>query len=147
MGPFRVVSGPIDAEALRRAVASNASGAVVLFFGTVRDRTADRRVERLEYEAYPAMAEAVMRDLGEAVAARHGLEGLACVHRTGRLELGETAVVVGAASPHRRAALEAIDDFIARMKQDVPIWKKEHFEGGARWIGTPEDPQATKGGS
>ena len=138
---FRVVEGPIDAEAVRRAVAGPANGAVVVFYGTVRDHTADRRVTHLEYEAYVPMAESRLAALGAEVAARHGLSALACVHRTGRLALGDVAVVVATSAPHRKAALAAVEDYVRRMKEDVPIWKKEHFEGGAVWIGTPKDPQ------
>ena len=82
-----------------------------------------------------------MAAIGAEVTAQHGLSALACVHRTGRLEIGEAAVVVATSAPHRRAALEAVEDYVRRLKEDVPIWKKEHFEGGAVWIGTPEDPQ------
>ena len=138
---FQVVQTPIDAEAVRRAVDGSANGAVVVFYGTVRDHTAERRVTHLEYEAFVPMAESAMSAIGAEVAARHGLSALACVHRTGRLEIGEVAVVVATSAPHRGAALEAVEDYVRRLKEDVPIWKKEHFEGGAVWIGTPEDPQ------
>jgi len=137
---FRVVADAIDADAVRRAVASPASGAVVVFHGTVRDRTGDRPVVRLAYEAFVAMAEARMAAIGREVAARHGLDAIACVHRTGDLGLGETAVVVATAAPHRRAALEGVDEFVTRLKQDVPIWKKEHFADGAEWVGPPPPP-------
>jgi len=141
---FGITRGPIDAEAVREAVAAAGAGAVVVFHGTVRDRTGDRRVRWLEYEAYPEMATAMLADLGGAVAKAHGLAGVSCVHRVGRLEIGDTAVVLAVAAPHRRAALEAVEDFVARMKRDVPIWKKEHFEDGAVWVGSPDDPQAER---
>ena len=105
------------------------------------DYLADRRGTPREYEAYHAMAPAQLARIGAEVARAHGLLGLACAHRLGRLGIGDTAVVLAVSSPHRKAALDAIDDFIVRMKRDVPIWKKEHFEGGAVWIGTPDDPQ------
>lgn len=138
---FALTQGPIDDVAVRRAVEAPGAGAVVVFFGTVRDRTSDRRVTHLEYEAYPAMAIAQLERVGDEVARAHGLTAIACVHRLGRLKIGEVAVVLAVSSPHRRAALDAIDDFIVRLKREVPIWKKEHFEGGAVWIGTPDDPQ------
>lgn len=138
---FALTEGPIDDAPIRRAVDSRSAGAVVVFHGTVRDRTADRRVTHLEYEAYPAMALAELARIAGEVKKAHGLEGIACAHRIGRLAIGDTAVVLAVSSPHRRAALDAIDDFIVRLKRDVPIWKKEHFEGGAVWIGTPDDPQ------
>jgi len=138
---FALSEAPLDDAPLRRAVEAPGAGAVVVFHGTVRNRTADRRVTHLEYEAYPAMALAQLARIGAEVARAHGLLGLACAHRLGRLGIGDTAVVLAVSSPHRKAALDAIDDFIVRMKRDVPIWKKEHFEGGAVWIGTPDDPQ------
>ena len=139
-----LTEGPIDAESVRRAVAVPAAGAVVVFHGTVRERTRDRRVTHLEYEAYPAMALGQLRRIAAEVSKGHGLCGLACVHRLGRLELGEDALVLAVSSPHRRAALEAVEEFLARLKREVPIWKKEHFEGGSVWVGTPEDPQGER---
>lgn len=138
---FAVVDRPIDADAVRAAVEGPANGAVVLFHGTVRDHTADRRVTHLEYEAYAPMAEQQLARIGDEVARRHGLSALACVHRVGRLAIGDVAVVVATSAPHRTSALAAVEDYVRRLKEDVPIWKKEHFEGGAVWIGTPEDPQ------
>jgi molybdopterin synthase catalytic subunit len=142
-----LTEAPIDAEAVRAAVAGTSSGAVVVFHGTVRDATKGRRVRFLEYEAYPSMALAEMQRIATEVVAAHGLSALACVHRIGRLEPGEAAMVVATASPHRRAALEAVESFVSRLKQDVPIWKKEHFEDGAGWAGTPADPQGEKAGA
>jgi len=140
-GAFHVTSDPIDAEAVRAAVLGPESGAVVVFYGTVRERSLGRDVTFLEYEAYEPMAIAEMETLGREMVERHTIAALACTHRIGRLEIGEDAMVVAVAAPHRAAALEATADFITRLKQDVPIWKKEHFEGGAVWVGTPEDPQ------
>lgn len=145
-GPFLVVEGPIDAEAVRAAVAHVDAGAVVVFHGTVRTRTADRQVTHLEYEAYAPMARREMEALATDLVREHGLVGLAATHRVGRLELGETAVVVAASAPHRGPALAATEAFLQALKQRVPIWKKEHFEGGAVWIGTPEDPQGVRAG-
>jgi molybdopterin synthase catalytic subunit len=138
---FRITDQAIQAEAVRMAVAGPACGAVVVFHGTVRNRTGDRVVEHLEYEAYEPMALQQMERIADAMVAEHGIEALACTHRIGPVPIGEDAMVVAVASPHRAAALAATGDFITRLKQDVPIWKKEHFEGGAVWIGTPEDPQ------
>ena len=144
---FAVVDHAIDAEAVRRAVEGGRNGAVVVFHGTVRDHTGDKRVRFLEYEAYVPMAVAQMRAIADEVVQEHGLSALACVHRVGRLEIGDAAVVVATASPHRRAALAAVETYVARLKEDVPIWKKEHFEGGAVWVGTPDDPQGRGGRS
>jgi molybdopterin synthase catalytic subunit len=139
-----LTEAPIDADAVARAVAGPSAGAVVVFHGTVRDRTGARRVTHLEYEAYPAMALAQMRAIAAEVAAACGLTGLACVHRIGRLLPGDTAVVLATAAPHRAAALEAVERFVVRLKRDVPIWKREHFEDGAVWVGTPDDPQGER---
>ena len=85
-----------------------------------------------------------MARIAEEVVRAHGLTGLSCMHRIGRLEIGDTAVVLATSAPHRRAALAGVEDFVARLKRDVPIWKKEHFEGGAVWVGTPDDPQGER---
>lgn len=143
---FSLTESPIDADAVRKAVETDGAGAVVLFHGTVRDKTRGKSVLFLEYEAYPAMALAQMRRLADDVTREHGLVGIACVHRLGRLEIGEAAIVLGVASPHRKAALDAVETFISRLKRDVPIWKKEHFEGGSVWVGSPEDPQGERAG-
>ena len=141
---FAIVTEPIDAEAVRQAVAGPDNGAVVVFFGTVRNRTGDRAVRHLAYEAYEPMALAAMEAIAREVVAAHALSALACTHRIGPLAIGDDAMVVAASSPHRHAALAGVEQFIVRLKQDVPIWKKEHFEGGAVWIGSPDDPQGTR---
>jgi molybdopterin synthase catalytic subunit len=141
---FALTESEIDAEAVRASVATHAAGAVVVFHGTVRERTAGRRVTALEYEAYPAMALAQMKRIAADVTRAHGLTGLSCVHRLGRLGLGETAMVVAVAAPRRRAALEAVEAFVSALKRDVPVWKKEHFEDGSTWVGSPDDPQAER---
>jgi molybdopterin synthase catalytic subunit len=140
-GPFLITREAIDAEALREAVAGPDNGAVVVFHGAVRNQTADRSVNFLEYEAFEPMAIAQMEKIAEEMVTTHGISALACTHRIGRLEIGEDAMVVAVSSPHRAASLNALAEFIVRLKQDVPIWKKEHFEGGAIWLGSPENPQ------
>lgn len=143
---FHVVEGPIDADGVRARVEHPHAGAVIVFHGTVRTRTADREVTHLEYEAYGPMAIKQMAALGADLVDAHGLVAVAATHRVGRLEPGEAAVVVAISAPHRAAALAAVDEFLVRLKRDVPIWKKEHFEGGAVWIGTPDDPQGVRSG-
>jgi len=138
---FAITRTPIDAALVRAAVLGPESGAVVVFHGSVRDRTLDRRVTYLEYEAYEPMALKQMQTIAAELEREHGVAAIACTHRIGRLDIGEDAMVVAVASPHRAAALAATADFIARLKRDVPIWKKEHFVGGAVWVGSPEDPQ------
>jgi molybdopterin synthase catalytic subunit len=144
MSRFRVVEGPLNVEEARRQVEGAENGAVVLFLGTVRARTHGRAVTHLVYEAYAPMATAQMERLATEVAARHGATAIACHHRVGRLAIGDTALVLAVSSPHRAAALRAVDDYVARLKEDVPIWKREHFEDGAVWVGTPDDPQGTR---
>ncbi len=146
MERFGIVTAPIDAEAVRQAVVgpdprSNPDGAVILFHGTVRNQTADRRVEHLEYECYEPMALRQMRAIAARLEEELEISAISCIHRVGHVPIGEDAMVVAVAAPHRAAALEATARFIADLKRDVPIWKKEHFEGGAVWLGTPENPQ------
>ena len=138
---FLVTSATIDAEAVRKAVLGPDNGAVIVFHGAIRNRTGDRQVTHLEYEAFEPMAIGEMTRIGAELTAKHEVSAIACTHRIGRLDIGEDAMVVAVSSPHRQAALDALAEFIVRLKQDVPIWKKEHFEDGAVWVGTPEDPQ------
>ena len=141
---FAITHEPIDAESVRQAVLGPDNGAVIVFHGAIRNQTGDRQVTHLEYEAFEPMAISEMRTIGDAMIEEHGISKIACAHRIGRLEIGEDAMVVAVSSPHRAAALAAVADFIVRLKQDVPIWKKEHFEGGAVWVGTPDDPQGER---
>ncbi len=131
---FEVVSRPLALAEVVDAVASSGLGGLVTFTGVVRDATRGRRVVRLEYEAYPGMAERKLREIGAAVAAEHGAE-VAIVHRIGVLHPGEAAVVIACAAPHRTAAFRACEACIERLKKDVPIWKREVFEDGSEWVG------------
>ena len=126
---------------LLRAVRSTRSGAVALFLGTVRDHNRGRRVRYLEYQAYAEMAESELRKLVAETERRFEISSVALLHRTGRLELGEISVAVAIAAPHRVAAIEACRYVIDTLKQTVPIWKKEVFDGGEVWIeGQVETP-------
>ncbi len=140
---FHITTEAIDADVLRQAVEHPGCGAVIVFHGTVRNRTGERSVRFLEYEAYDSMAVKAMTAIADDLTSSLHVEAIACTHRVGRVEIGEDAMVLAVASPHRAAALEAVGTFIARLKQEVPIWKKEHFDGGDVWVGTPEDPQGT----
>jgi molybdopterin converting factor subunit 1 len=122
---------PAAAEALVR---TDADGGVCTFTGVVRNHAEGRAVERLEYEAYPEMAEPQMRRVGEEALRRTGATAVALWHRTGTLEIGEASVVVSASAPHRAEAFEACRYAIDTLKAEVPIWKKEHGEGGAVWV-------------
>ena len=129
---------PIDAEKLVADAKSGEDGAVVVFDGIVRNHSRGRRTLHLDYEAYEEMAVRQMRELGQQARERFGVRQVAMVHRLGRLEIGETSILIVVASAHRSAAFEACRWLIDRLKQTVPIWKKETFVDGAVWA--PGEP-------
>lgn len=125
----------IDYAALTEAVRSERCGAVVLFLGTVREMTAGRQTVALDYEAYPEMAQAKMEELAAETRQKWPVEKLAVAHRLGRLELGDVSVAVAVSTPHRRQAFEAGQHLIDRLKEIVPIWKKENWaDGTTEWV-------------
>ena len=134
-GLFRVVDRPLRLEEVVEAVSGEAYGGLVTFSGSVRNQTRGRRVLRLEYEAYPPMAEKKLAEIGAEVAGKFNGTRLAIVHRVGTLKPGELAVVIAAAAPHRKEAFLGCEHAIEQLKQDVPIWKKEFFEDGEVWVG------------
>ncbi|WPB80569.1 molybdenum cofactor biosynthesis protein MoaE [Archangium violaceum] len=134
-GLFRVVDRPLRLEEVVEAVSGEAYGGLVTFSGSVRNQTRGRLVLRLEYEAYPPMAEKKLAEIGAEVAGKFNGTRLAIVHRVGTLKPGELAVVIAAAAPHRKEAFLGCEHAIERLKQDVPIWKKEFFEDGEVWVG------------
>ncbi len=131
---FRVVDRPLVLSEVVDAVAGPGLGGVVTFTGNVRDETRGRKVVRLEYEAYQAMAERKLAEIGEELARAHGAR-IAIVHRVGVLAPGEAAVVIACAAPHRAPAFRACEACIERLKQDVPIWKREVYADGSAWVG------------
>jgi molybdopterin synthase catalytic subunit len=131
---IRLQPEPIAVDELLEAVRGDGDGAVALFVGTVRDHNAGERVRFLEYEAYDGMARAEMARIAADAVATFEISRVAIAHRTGRLEIGEASVVVAVASAHRAAAMDACRSVIDTLKRTVPIWKREHFEGGAVWI-------------
>lgn len=137
----RVTAEPLDAAAVVRVVDAPGTGAVTTFLGLVRDHNQGRAVLFLDYEAYAPLAEkALARIVTEAEDQWAGIR-LAIHHRTGRVEIGEASVIIAAASAHRADAFAACRYAIERIKQIVPIWKHEHFEGGEVWIeGATADP-------
>lgn len=136
-----IVESTIDPQAVVDAVSGPDAGAIATFLGTVRETTSGRRVLFLEYEAYVPMALTALRDIAEALPRELGPCRVAITHRIGRLEIGDVSVAIAVASPHRRVALAACAQAIERLKTTVPIWKKEHFEGGSVWIeGDPGRP-------
>lgn len=135
---IQLTSEPLDPAACTAAVRSDASGAVVLFYGVVRNHNEGRGVLYLEYEAYPELAERQLRAVAEEIGSRFAIDGIAIAHRIGRLEIGETSLLVAVASAHRAQAFEACHAAVDLIKETVPIWKKEYWEGGGVWLdGTP----------
>ena len=125
----------IDHSALVECVRSHLAGAVVLFLGTVRELTAGKRTESLDYEAYPDMALKQLGTLLDEAETRWPIVRAAVVHRVGHLELGDIAVAVAVSCPHRREAFEAGQWVMDRIKEVVPIWKKEHWaDGSTEWV-------------
>ncbi len=130
-----LVHSPIDVEGLLRRVRHPNAGAVVLFLGTVRDNAEGPRVQYLDYEAYETLARAEMERIAKEAERRWPVLGVALEHRVGRLEVGEVSVAVAVCAPHRREAFEAGRFLIDALKARVPIWKKEVWESGSRWVG------------
>jgi molybdopterin synthase catalytic subunit len=128
-------AGPLSIDEVVARVRRPEAGAVAIFLGTVRDHNDGRAVVKLEYEAYPSMAVAEMRRIVAEI--EHEVPGvvLAVAHRTGSLAVGEVAVVCAASSAHRGEAQRACRDLIDRIKERVPIWKREHGPDGAYWVG------------
>jgi MoaE-MoaD fusion protein len=125
---------PLDARRLETAVARAGAGAICTFTGIVRDNSRGRSTTRLEYEAYPGMAESQMRGIVAEIAERWPEARVAMAHRTGVLEVGEASVVVSVSCPHRGDAIAACKWGIDRLKESVPVWKKEFFADGEVWI-------------
>ena len=134
-GAFRLVDGPIDVAAVIGEVEDDGAGGIASFVGTVRNRSRGRTVLYLEYEAYGGMAEKVMAELAADLRERHALTEVAITHRVGRVEIGEPSVVIAVSAPHRAAALAACKEAIDTLKESVPLWKKEVYEGGEEWLG------------
>ncbi len=133
---------PIDADKIVAAAKSGEDGAVVVFDGIVRNHSRGRRTLHLDYEAYEEMAVKQMRQLGKEARQRFGVRQVTMIHRLGRLEIGETSVLIVVASAHRTAAFEACRWLIDTVKQTVPIWKKETFADGVVWAPGEPFPEA-----
>lgn len=134
-GDFRLSAEPLSVEAAVAEVRDDGAGAIATFIGTTRAHSRGREVIHLEYEAYEGMAEEVMAELGLRLTERHGLCRVAIHHRVGRVDIGETSVVIAVSAPHRAAALAACQEAIDELKVSVPLWKKETYVGGEEWIG------------
>jgi molybdopterin synthase catalytic subunit/molybdopterin converting factor small subunit len=134
-GSFRLSADPLSLDAVVDEVRSERAGAIATFVGTTRVESRGRAVEHLDYEAYEGMAENVMAEIAAALKQRYDLCEIAIHHRTGRVDIGEASVVIAVSAPHRQHALAACKDVIDTLKEQVPLWKKEVYEGGEEWIG------------
>ena len=139
LNKIEITHAPLCPDAVAARVKRDSNGAVVTFLGVTRDSTADRRVLHLEYEAYRPMADNQLALIAAEIADHWRIQDVAIAHRLGRLEIGDISLIVAIASPHRAPAFEACAYAIDRIKQIVPIWKKEFFEGGEVWVGSQED--------
>ena len=132
---FKITDTVITAEDVIQAVEADDAGAIVPFLGTVRNNTDGRKVSYLEYEAYAPMAEKKMAEIAQEIREKWGLDRVAMIHRVGRLEIGEVSVAIAVASTHRKEAFEACKYAMDRLKQIVPIWKREVWEDGEQeWV-------------
>ena len=138
--PVRLVEireTPLEVSEVVAAVSDDAAGGLTLFVGAVRDEDGDRAVAHLDYTAHPTALDR-LRDVVDAIVERHPVTAVAAVHRVGLLKIGDLAVVVAAAAPHRGVAFDAARDLIDDLKATVPIWKHQVFADGAEeWVGTP----------
>ncbi|MBP1689663.1 MAG: molybdopterin synthase [Deltaproteobacteria bacterium] len=132
---YRVTQQAIDSGALLAAVGDPAAGGTTLFVGTTRNENEGRVVERLEYEAYEAMAIEEMRRIGEEIARQWQVVAVAMVHRVGVVPVGQASVAVAVSAAHREEAFAACRYGIDTLKATVPIWKKEYYQGGEHWVG------------
>ena len=132
---YHVTEQSIDTDALLAAVGDPGAGGTTLFVGTTRNENEGRVVERLEYEAYEAMAVEEMRRIGEEIARRWRVVAVAMVHRVGVVPVGQVSVAVAVSAAHRAEAFAACRYGIDTLKATVPIWKKEFYQGGEHWVG------------
>ncbi len=142
---YEIVQDILDARKLTQAVATEKDGALVTFAGIVRGNNRGKKVLFLEYEAYPDMALKMMKRIGDEIQKTWGLTSVAMQHRVGRLNVGETSIVIVVSAPHRDDAFAACQYAINRFKRIVPVWKKEIFEDGELWVEGPvETVEAAK---
>jgi len=132
---FDITDQPLSLESLVSAVTQSSSGAVASFLGVVREQTRGRQVLYLEYEAYREMAIPKMREIADEIRRKWKVDEIAMVHRIGHLEIGEVSVAIAVSAPHRHQALAACAYAIDRLKETVPIWKKEVWTDGEEWVG------------
>ena len=140
---IEITERSLDPEAVTARVRRDTNGAVVTFLGTTRRFSEGRTVLYLEYEAYTDMALKKLEEIRQEMLQEWGIEDMAISHRIGRLDIGETSLVVAVASPHRKEAFLACHKVVDRVKEIVPIWKKEVFEDGSAWVGCAEHEATT----
>lgn len=131
---FALTRGPIDSAEIVRRIQTGEDGAIATFEGVTRNNTKGRATRYLDYECYEPMAVKIMAEIGAEIVRAHEISRIAMVHRLGRVEIGETSVVVIATAPHRKPACEAALDGINKLKRLVPVWKKEYFADGEVWV-------------
>jgi len=134
-GDFLLSEEPIDVNDVIARVADESAGAIATFLGTTRAHSRGRSVVHLDYEAYEGMAEEEMARIAGELKSRYEITNVAITHRIGRVGIGETSVAIAISAPHRADAIAACKDAIDTLKQTVPLWKKEVYEGGEEWIG------------
>jgi MoaE-MoaD fusion protein len=134
-GAFLLTEQPLSLDTAVDEVRDARAGAIATFVGTVRNESRGRDVRFLEYEAYAEMATDVMTQLAAKLKERYDLHEVAIHHRTGRVEVGDASVMIAVSAPHRQDALAACKDAIDELKETVPLWKKEVYEGGEEWVG------------
>jgi molybdopterin synthase catalytic subunit len=134
---IEITDRPISVQSVIDQVKTNADGAIVTFVGTVRDNAEGKRVLYLEYEVYPEMAEKKLNEICTEIYSRWKVNNIGIIHRIGRLDVGENAVVIAIGSAHRTEAFQACQYAIDRIKEVVPIWKKEFYQDSSSWIGHP----------
>jgi molybdopterin synthase catalytic subunit len=139
---FVITKEPISIEEVVKKVIRPEAGAVTTFIGTVREFTNGKRTLFLQYEAYVSMAEKKLAQIGEEIKEKWPEAHVAITHRIGKLDISDIAVVIAVSTPHRKDAYEANQYAIERIKQIVPIWKKEHLENGEKWIGNQLETKA-----
>ena len=134
-GSFKLSEAPLSLDAVVDEVRSDAAGAIATFIGTTRIESRGRTVLHLDYDAYEGMAEQVMAEIADELKGTYDVREIAIHHRMGRVEIGDASVVIAVSAPHRQDALAACKAAIDTLKQRVPLWKKEVYEGGEEWIG------------
>ncbi|HEX9343410.1 MAG TPA: molybdenum cofactor biosynthesis protein MoaE [Actinomycetota bacterium] len=132
-----LTAAPLSLDAAFQAVLRPGCGGTALFVGTTRTPNEGNHVEELEYEAYAEVALPELERVGQAALTRHGLGAAYLAHRVGAVPAGEASVIVAASAPHRAEAFAGCRELIDELKLTVPIWKKEHWDGGGRWVGIP----------